>query len=90
MNNQQLLNPLNNLKNQILLDLRKERIQLESRLTEYLSMQKLPIKLRAVSLSEINNMILEISIRLKEIETSLEEIKKHWNESVQSWRQIQG
>lgn len=77
MNNQQLLNPLNNLKNQILLDLRKERIQLESRLTEYLSMQKLPIKLRAVSLSEINNMILEISIRLKEIETSLEEIKKH-------------
>ncbi len=77
MENQQLLNPLNNLKNQILLDLRKERIQLESRLTEYLSMQKLPIKLRAVSLSEINNMILEISIRLKEIETSLEEIKKH-------------
>lgn len=77
MENQQLLNPLNNLKNQILLDLRKERKQLESRLTDYLNLKKQPIQFRAVSLPEIDNMILEISIRLKEIETSLEEIKKH-------------
>jgi len=77
MNNQQLLNPLNNLKNQILLDLRKERMQLESRLTDYLNLKKQPIQFRSVSLPEIDNMILEISIRLKEIETSLEEIKNH-------------
>lgn len=69
------LSPVGILKNEILLDLRKERIQLELRMNDYLNLKKQPIQFRSVSLKEIGNIIEEISNRLKEIETSLEEIK---------------
>lgn len=64
---------MTNLKNEILTDLRRELLQVETKLQELNDMAKKPIHLRNLSLKEIGNQIIECSSRVPEI---ISEIKK--------------